>query len=77
MNTQIYATVGDEVKWFPSAKGGEAHRGEKGDWRNVEGGIVASGIDANSPEEFATKSTAIKTLWPTAVVRFMKTPKPV
>ena len=69
--------MADSVKWFPNPKGGESRLGEKGDWKNVEGEVVISDVDANSPEEFAEKSRAIKVLWPTAVIRFMKPTKAV
>jgi hypothetical protein len=69
---KIYATVNDLIEWAPNPKGGITRLGVKGDWKNIEGEKVVSDIEVSGPEDFAAKSTAIVTLWPGAVVRFMQ-----
>lgn len=68
---KLYATVGDVVQFITHPKGSETHKGEKGNWKTIEGPQVVGGITVTNPAEFAAKSEAIGCLWPGAVIRFM------
>ncbi len=72
---KIYATINDELKFVLHPKGSERHKGEAGNWKTLEGVTVAKDVDVFNPHDFATKSDAIKLLWPGATVRFMNETK--
>lgn len=72
---KIYVTVGDEVKWVANPKGHDSYKGEKGNWKNVEGQVVVSDIEVLGHEDFVKKSAAISALWPNCFIRFMSDKK--
>ena len=71
MNLNIYATVGDTVQFATHPKGGETYKGEKGNWKTIEGTFIVDNVECLDAEDFAAKSAAIKVLWPTATIRFI------
>lgn len=70
MNANIYGTVGDRVEFVLHPKGSETYRGNKGNWKTIEGPRVIQDIPVTDAESFKEKYNSIKSLYPDAVVRF-------